>query len=417
MLSDSDRMKLVHDDTYTHPIGYAMKGYSLRVQTVHDMIELLCNVLHEKNIPVLCKCFDGQWANLAFKNTDGEPLTILHLLNKSWEAAHNLSRRGVLLKLKNLSMFAVKDLVSVCQDLVYGKLFSKWGNISATVNEKANGDIYYTLESNGGHLEGSNILCHASLHKVRRFFPCEINNNLKDINPSKPVRGIKPDDVDIIFALEPTLVKEIYEDQELDNNSGQVGLEDFLSSPKLQIIADILMHLQESGKSDFWADCTEEELFPHILINKDMLMSFTKHDLNLIGNRIESFTVHKIFTTKDNKDMKATKIAFLFGSGKLVYSAQKKVPMPKDIAQNVIETFPLKVLQSMYAGVVHVKNKWLWNQKLKIKHVCICANFKRLGTPFLPSRILLSEEPARNKNYGLYSPIDELASSDLQKRN
>ena len=227
MLSNSDRMKLVNDDTYTHPIRYAMKGYSLRVQTVHDMIELLRNVLHEKDIPVLCECFDGQWANLAFKDTDREPLTILHLLNKSWEAAHNLSCRGVLLKLKNLSTFAVNDLVSVCQDLVYGKLFSKWGNISATVNKKANGDIYYTLESNGGHLEDSNILCHASLHKVRRFFPCEINNNLKDINQSKPVRGIQPDDVDIISALEPTLVKEIYEDQELDNNSSQVGVEDF----------------------------------------------------------------------------------------------------------------------------------------------------------------------------------------------
>ena len=114
MLSDSDRMKLVNDDNYTHPIGYAMKGYSLRVQTVRDMIEFLCNVLHEKDIPVLCECFDGQWANLVFKDTNGDPLTILHLLNKSLEAAHNLSHRGVLLKLKNLSMFAVKDLVSVC---------------------------------------------------------------------------------------------------------------------------------------------------------------------------------------------------------------------------------------------------------------------------------------------------------------
>ena len=40
--------------------------------------------------------------------------------------------------------------------------------------------------------------------------------------------------------------------------------------------------------------------------------------------------------------------------------------MLKAIAQNVVETFPLKVLQSMYAGVVHVKNKQLWNQKLKL---------------------------------------------------
>ena len=366
MLSDSDRMKLANDDTYTHSIGYAMKGYSLKVQTIHDMIKFLRNVLHQYDIPVLCECFDGQWANLAFKDREGDPLTILHLLNKSWEVAHNLSRRGVLLKLKNLSTYRVQDLVSVCQDITYGKSISKWGNISATVKEKKNGEIYYTLESNGGHLEERNILCHTSMHKVRQFFDSEINNYSKDNNQMKPVRGIQPDDVDIISALEPTLVKEIYEDQEIENNSGQAGLEDFLASPKLQIIADILIHLQELGKSDFWADCTEEDLFPHVLMDKDMLMTFTKHDLDIIGSRIENFTIHKMFSTKDNKDMKAAKIAFLFGSGQLVYSTHKKVPMLKVIAQNVVKTFPLIVLQSVYVGIMHVKNKWLWNQKLKL---------------------------------------------------
>ena len=339
MLSDSDRMKLINDDTYTHPLGYTMKGYSLKVETICDMIEYLQNVLHQKNIPVLCECFDGQWANLAFKDREGDPLTILHLLNKSWEVAHNLSTRGVLLKLKHLSTYRVQDLVSVSQDITYGKTSSKWGNISATVNKKINGEIYYTLESNGGHLEEKNLLCHASMHKVRRFFDSEINNYSKDINQMKPVRGIQPDDLDIISALEPTLVKEIYEDQENENNSGQVGLEDFLASPKLQIITDILIHLQELGKSDFWADCTEEDLFPHVLMDKGMLMTFTKHDLDIIGSRIEKCTIRKMFSTKDNKDMKAAKISFLFGSGQLVYSTNKKVPMLKVIAQNCFAFF------------------------------------------------------------------------------
>ena len=101
-------------------------------------------------------------------------------------------------------------------------------------------------------------------------------------------------------------------------------------------------------------------------MDKGMLMTFTKHDLDIIGNRIEKFTIRKMFSTKDNKDMKAAKIPFLFGSGQLVYSTNKKVPMLKVIAQNVVKTFPLIVLQSVYAGIVHVKNKQLWNQKLKL---------------------------------------------------
>ena len=36
MLSDSDRMKLLNDDTYTHHVAYAMKGYSLNVKTMRQ---------------------------------------------------------------------------------------------------------------------------------------------------------------------------------------------------------------------------------------------------------------------------------------------------------------------------------------------------------------------------------------------
>ena len=38
--------------------------------------------------------------------------------------------------------------------------------------------------------------------------------------------------------------------------------------------------------------------------------------------------------------------------------------MLKVIAQNVVETFPLIVLQSVYAGIVHVKNKRLWYKSM-----------------------------------------------------
>ena len=61
-------MKLQIDKCYTHTIGYAMKGNSLNVKAMCHMINLLWNTLHNKDIPILCECFDGQWANLAFKD-------------------------------------------------------------------------------------------------------------------------------------------------------------------------------------------------------------------------------------------------------------------------------------------------------------------------------------------------------------
>ena len=368
MLSDSDRMKLVNDETYTHPIAYGMKGYSLKVSTVREMIELIRNSLHHNNIPVLCECFDGQWANLAFKDADGEPLTLLHLLNKSWESAHNLSRRGVLLKLKNISTVKTVDLVSVCQDIAYGKIHSKWGNISVSVETKQiekETKVFYQLESHCGDLDERLLLPLASLRRVKHSINKEINIS-DEMGKNKRLSGIQPDDCDIISTLEPQLVQEIYDDYAAADIDGAIGLEDFLSSPKLQIIDEILQSLRAEGKHEFWMDCTEEDLFPHILVNKNMLLGYTRHDLDIISKVIEKFTVRKIFATKDTKDTRATKIAFLFGSGNLVYKTQNVVPTLKSLAQNIVDNFPLIVLQSVYAGIVHAKNKRQWKKKLQM---------------------------------------------------
>ena len=169
MLSDSDRMKLLNDDTYTHPVAYAMKGYSLNVENNEAVSRQITQCFTRKKIPVLCECFDGQWANLAFKSEDGEPLTLLHLLNKSWEMASHLSRRNILLKLRNMSMIKTVDLVSVTQSVTYGALIAQSGNITMSVCEKPSGKIYYSFNSNGGHLDEEMLLCHVSLHKVRNI--------------------------------------------------------------------------------------------------------------------------------------------------------------------------------------------------------------------------------------------------------
>ena len=110
------------------------------------------------------ECFDGQWANLAFKSEDGEPLTLLHLLNKSREMVSHLSRRNILLKLRSMSMIKTVDLVSVTQSVTYGALIAQSGNITMSVCEKPSGKIYYTLNSNGGHLDEKcySAMCHCT---------------------------------------------------------------------------------------------------------------------------------------------------------------------------------------------------------------------------------------------------------------
>ena len=75
----------------------------------------------------------------------------------------------------------------------------------------------------------------------------------------------------------------------------------------------------------------EEDLFPHILMDKETLLMFSRYDIDLIIGVIEKYTQRKIFASKDTKDVRAAKIAFLFGSGKLLYSKPKVVPLLKTL--------------------------------------------------------------------------------------
>ena len=86
-------------ESYTHPVGYVLKGPSLPVSKMCNIINHLWNDLKQSGVDVICEMSDGQWANMCFESADGFPLTLLHLQKKNWNAAKNLSRKVVLNKL------------------------------------------------------------------------------------------------------------------------------------------------------------------------------------------------------------------------------------------------------------------------------------------------------------------------------
>ena len=92
MLPDMDRIKSENIESYTHPVGYVLKGPSLPVSKMLNIINHLWNTLKQSGVEVICETSNGQWANMCFESADGFPLTPLHLQKKTWNAASNLSR-------------------------------------------------------------------------------------------------------------------------------------------------------------------------------------------------------------------------------------------------------------------------------------------------------------------------------------
>ena len=77
MLTNKDR-KQHKQVPYSFPIAYAMKGPSMTNADLQFMVNLVCNKLEDKKIPVLREAYDGQWHNHITQNANGDHLMRMH---------------------------------------------------------------------------------------------------------------------------------------------------------------------------------------------------------------------------------------------------------------------------------------------------------------------------------------------------
>ena len=57
------------------PIAYALKGSSLNIDTMRQLIESVRDTCMEYDIDVLCEVYDGQFLLLVLRGENGHPLT------------------------------------------------------------------------------------------------------------------------------------------------------------------------------------------------------------------------------------------------------------------------------------------------------------------------------------------------------
>ena len=93
---------------YSYPIAYAMKGPSMSNDDLKFIVCKLRNILYDKNIPVLCEAYDGQWHNHIMQSEDRHQLTKL-FGRTNWLCIFKLSKDKCMEQLANFSIVKVGD--------------------------------------------------------------------------------------------------------------------------------------------------------------------------------------------------------------------------------------------------------------------------------------------------------------------
>ena len=100
----------------------------------------------ERNIPVLCEVYDGQWQNLCMTTENGDPLNELRLIKPTWQWVSKFTKEKCLQELNLLSKLKTSDLevISNLPRLEKGEI--TYYNLRITKNS----NYAVSLESTGG---------------------------------------------------------------------------------------------------------------------------------------------------------------------------------------------------------------------------------------------------------------------------
>ena len=93
------------------PIAYGLRGSSMPMKIMRNMIDDIRDELKEQNSKVLCEVYDGQFHPIIVKSEDGKPLTRLQLSQQYFkDTMRNNTKQDLLSKLMFYSTLVDSDL-------------------------------------------------------------------------------------------------------------------------------------------------------------------------------------------------------------------------------------------------------------------------------------------------------------------
>ena len=109
IISDKDRLQ---DSSAPNsmPPAYALKGRCLSNSELRFLINKVRNTLHEREIKVLCKIYNGQWQNTVMHNQDGNPLNTLRVSSGTWSRIDKLSKNRIVDELMMTKSVKLSDI-------------------------------------------------------------------------------------------------------------------------------------------------------------------------------------------------------------------------------------------------------------------------------------------------------------------
>ena len=129
---------------YSLPLGYTMKGKNMSNNDLRYLVNRCRNTLKQRNVPVLCEVYDGQWQNMCMTSEKGLPLTELRLIKPTWQRVQKMTKEKCLQEMVLAAKISRRhlELMAKIPKLNRGKV--TYHNLTLTGNADSTVDVVST---------------------------------------------------------------------------------------------------------------------------------------------------------------------------------------------------------------------------------------------------------------------------------
>ena len=390
LLSDTDRC-WNPEIPHALPVGYALKGYSLATKTIRNMHDELLQACHQKNINVVCSCFDGQWLKLATRDKNDKPLTLIQLQRDVLENSKHLKREDIVRSLHSAPIVTnMEENVQMEQEqgtlVISSPLLAKLMSVAHTRRKKDDAELENDKELDAEVITTESLSClpDPALEsliddELPVSFTCQ---HIEPVSGVASVSNIEKDKVDVTKSANSEITENI-NIRVIQDKTGQItdSHADQNSASKKPIMSDNLateilnqyQHHRKMRLASKWKDKTISDLTS--CINDVSALQKLSHDeLNVI---VDSTSTHQreasvIIRKSWNTHKKANAVSKVLGSGQQLYkepTVRNMKPLKEFAARVVVSnrrSIPKTLLNNIHAtaSYKHHYKEWLKNAPL-----------------------------------------------------
>ena len=414
------------------PIAYGLRGSSMPLDVMRNMINDLRNDLVKRNCKVLCEVYDGQFHSLMVKSETGYPLTRLQLIQQHFkEKMQDYSREELIKILLNYSAideedkselakykiqtasvkkmtsitvemkqivveddvirqifittnavgtFSMKDIQTNHRDSVWNKYLRKQNNSAANIEN---------VDKKLSRTDICNVIKGSKVH--HRIVHQNIDNNSSFDGSSDE------DDVDPNYV--PINSESDFTDSENESDVEEEFIEHNISvastsSMGSSCIKEILKGLQKFKNKHNWKNENIDSLLKKYMSSKASLNKLFLYEMDLINDQVYDSLGKYLFDKKDKKNIRVKKI----------YSQLKQMPQllqyetSSDEGENLVQPKSLFKIYHSFVSSGKYPKEFLAAAVCKLNHMEIVSQWENNS----PVPIVL-DIPVANTNHIIFN--------------